>query len=76
MLRCKEVSALIGSETLPRTTRRTRLGVWFHRQMCQYCRAYQRSVVMLGTLARGLAVKEPVPVEVVKRIASKVKQER
>lgn len=73
MLRCKEVSALIGSGALAEASWRTRLGVWFHLQMCQYCRAYQRSIQMLGEVARAGQAREPAPAEAVERILRNVR---
>ncbi|MFN2315956.1 MAG: hypothetical protein ABR551_03075 [Gemmatimonadales bacterium] len=75
MLRCKEVSALIGSGGVARAPWRTRLGVWIHLRMCQFCRDYQRSIRALGEAARGLEAGQPAPLEAIERIVRRVKRE-
>ena len=74
MLHCKEVSGLIGSDALARSSWRTRIGVWFHLRMCQYCRAYQESIQKLGEMARAIGGQEPPPVEAVERVRAAMRK--
>lgn len=53
MLRCREVTRLVGSDEW-RATPRRRVAVWMHLAMCRYCRAYTRSLQLLGRTARRL----------------------
>lgn len=74
MLTCKEVSDLIGSDALAGASWRTRAGVWLHLRMCQYCRAYQRSIAALGAWARELGAADPVPQEAVERLRRAIRE--
>lgn len=75
MLRCREVTQLVGSDELARAPWRVRFGVRLHLAMCRFCRAYARNIRQLGEVARRLAVAEPVPAESVARVVAAVRRE-
>lgn len=55
MLRCKDVTELIGTGGLSAAPLRTRMGVRLHLAWCRHCRAYARSLRQLAELARRAA---------------------
>ena len=61
MLRCREVTELVGADTVVRAPLRTRLRVQLHLLMCRHCRAYVRSLRQLAATARRLAMAEAPP---------------
>ena len=61
MLRCREVTELVGADTVVRAPLRTRLRVQLHLLMCRHCRAYVRSLRQLAATARRLATAEALP---------------
>ena len=63
MLRCRDVTELVGTDALPRAPLRDRIGVRLHLLMCRHCRAYVRSLRQLGETARRLAKVEALPTD-------------
>ena len=61
MLRCREVTELVGTDAGARAPLRTRLAVRLHLLMCRHCRAYVRSLRQLAAAARRLATAEALP---------------
>ena len=61
MLRCRDVTELVGTDAVARASLRTRLGVQLHLLMCRHCRAYVRSLRQLAATARRLATAEAPP---------------
>lgn len=59
MLRCREVTELVGTDSIERAPLGTRLGVRLHLLMCRHCRAYVRSVRQLAAAARQIASEVP-----------------
>jgi len=59
MLRCRDVTELIGTDTLPLASLRQRVAVRLHMAICRHCRAYARSLRQLAESARRLARLEP-----------------
>jgi predicted anti-sigma-YlaC factor YlaD len=59
MLRCREVTELVGTDSLERAPLRTRLGVQIHLLMCRHCRAYVRSIRQIAATARQMAGETP-----------------
>lgn len=59
MLRCREVTELVGTEALAGGTLRQRLGVRLHLLMCRHCRAYVRSLRRIAAAARRMSLDEP-----------------
>jgi hypothetical protein len=60
MLRCKDVTELIGSECAASAGLRTRLAVRMHLLWCRHCRAYARSLRKFAAIARRLALGAPI----------------
>lgn len=58
MLRCNQVSELIGSDRVLTAGLRTRLAVRLHLMMCDHCSAYARSLRQMAALARRVAYSE------------------
>jgi hypothetical protein len=54
MLSCKEASKMIASDVGDRRSLGDRLALALHLAMCRYCRAYARSLRMIGDTARRL----------------------
>ncbi|HUP46636.1 MAG TPA: zf-HC2 domain-containing protein [Thermoanaerobaculia bacterium] len=48
MLTCREVTAMIASDELPRRSWRDRLGVRLHLMMCRHCRRYAAQLAAIG----------------------------
>ena len=61
MLKCREVTELVGADAVARAPWRTRLVVRLHLLMCRHCRAYVRSLRQLAGTARRLAMAEAPP---------------
>lgn len=61
MLRCREVTELVGTEALTRARLGDRIGVRLHLLMCRHCRAYVHSLRQLAAAARRLAATETPP---------------
>jgi len=61
MLRCRDVTELVGADALARAPLRDRIGVRLHLLMCRHCRAYVRSLRLLGETARRLGKVEALP---------------
>ena len=61
MLRCREVTELVGADAVARAPWRTRLAVRLHLLMCRHCRAYVRSLRQLAATARRLAMADAPP---------------
>lgn len=59
MLRCRDVTELVGTDALARASLRERLGVQVHLLMCRHCRAYVRSVRQIADVARRIAAATP-----------------
>ena len=60
MLRCSDVTKLVGSDGIEHAPLGTRLGVRLHLLMCRHCRAYLRSIRQLAETARQIAREAPV----------------
>ncbi len=58
MLKCKEITELIGSEGLEEQPIRRRLSVRLHLLMCRHCRSYAGQLRSIGEAARGLFGRE------------------
>lgn len=58
-LTCKEVTELVGSDTLREQSWRTRLQVRLHLLMCSLCRRYAAQIRALGTQARKIMSENP-----------------
>lgn len=52
MLRCKDVTTLVGTEALAHAGRLTRVRVRVHLLWCRHCQAYVRSLAQLAAMAR------------------------
>ena len=52
MLRCKDVTEIVGTDAIRTASWRTRLQVRAHLLMCRHCRAYVRSIRTLADVAR------------------------
>lgn len=61
MLKCREVTELVGADAVTRAPLSTRLAVRVHLLMCRHCRAYVRSLRHLAATARRLAMAEAPP---------------
>ena len=61
MLKCREVSEMVGADAVARAPWRTRVAVRLHLLMCRHCRAYVRSLRQLAATARRLAMAESPP---------------
>lgn len=61
MLRCRDVTELVGTDALMRAPLGDRIGVRLHLLMCRHCRAYVRSLRQLAEAARRLAKTEAPP---------------
>ena len=61
MLRCRDITELVGADALARAPLRDRSGVFLHLLMCRHCRAYVRSLRLLGETARRLAKVKALP---------------
>jgi len=59
MLRCRDVTELVGTDRIEDASLGQRLGVRLHLLMCRHCRAYVRSLRQLADAARRLARVEP-----------------
>lgn len=58
-LTCKDVTELIGSDTLREQSWRTRLQVRLHLLMCSLCRRYAAQIRALGKQARRVMSEHP-----------------
>lgn len=58
MLRCRDVTELVGTGRLERSSLGQRLRVGLHLLMCRHCRAYVRSLRQIADLARGMSRTE------------------
>lgn len=56
MLRCKDVTELIGTDGLATAPFRTRMSVRMHLAWCRHCRAYARSLRLIAGVARRAAL--------------------
>ena len=56
MLRCKDVTELIGTDGVAAAPFRTRMGVRMHLAWCRHCRAYARSLRQIAEVARRAAL--------------------
>jgi len=54
MMTCKEVSAAVASEALPRLSWRKRIGIQLHLLMCRHCRRYAAQLAAIGSAVRRL----------------------
>ena len=61
MLKCREVTELVGADSVAQAPWRTRLAFRLHLLMCRHCRAYVRSLRHLAATARRLAMAEAPP---------------
>ena len=61
MLSCKDVSKLVSESLEHPLPFRKRLGVRMHLMMCSLCRRYQRQMLQLQALLKGIADSEPDP---------------
>lgn len=52
MLTCKEVTTMIGSDSLGRSTWRERMGVRLHLMMCRHCSRYAAQLRAIAAEAR------------------------
>ncbi|MHB0969799.1 MAG: anti-sigma factor family protein [Thermoanaerobaculia bacterium] len=52
MLTCKEVTTMIGSDSLVRATWSTRMGVRLHLMMCRHCSRYSAQLRAIAAEAR------------------------
>jgi predicted anti-sigma-YlaC factor YlaD len=52
MLRCRNVTEIVGTDAILTASWRTRLQVRAHLLMCRHCRAYLRSIRTLAHVAR------------------------
>lgn len=66
MLRCREVSELVGTDRLATASLRERIGVRMHLMMCRHCRAYARSLRRIAEASRRLAATVLPPVDEVR----------
>ena len=54
MLSCRDVVQLLGTDAIGQASLRQRVAVRLHLMMCRHCRAYQRSLRRLASLARQM----------------------
>jgi hypothetical protein len=54
MLSCKDATRLIATDAWRAASFRGRLALGLHLAMCRYCRAYARSLRLIGETARRL----------------------
>jgi predicted anti-sigma-YlaC factor YlaD len=59
MLRCKEVTTVIASEELERSSWMKRLAVKLHLLMCKHCRRYYSQIKAIGEAAREIFRARP-----------------
>jgi hypothetical protein len=63
MLSCKEATRMIAGDTGRDTSLRGRLSLTLHLAMCRTCRAYARSLRLIGETARRLYQPSPADLE-------------
>lgn len=61
MLRCREVTEIVGTDHIVGAPWRTRLQVRLHLMICRHCRAYVRSLRQLAQIARRAADESTRP---------------
>lgn len=54
MLKCKDVSRIIGGSELSDAPRSRRLATWIHLLMCRHCRAYAGQLRAIGAATRKM----------------------
>lgn len=61
MLRCRDVTEIVGTDAIHSASWRTRLQVRAHLLMCRHCRAYVRGLRRVAELAREVIAPAPPP---------------
>jgi predicted anti-sigma-YlaC factor YlaD len=56
---CKEVTAAVASDDLPRRPWHERLAVRLHLLMCRHCRRYVKQLAGIASAVRGLYREKP-----------------
>lgn len=59
MLSCREVTEILGTDSLGEISWHRRLGVWLHLLLCRHCRRYARQLRSIRKVAHGLWNQTP-----------------
>lgn len=72
MLTCREVTTMIGSDSLVRSTWSTRIGVRLHLMMCRHCSRYAAQLRAIAAEARRAYSELPKVAELEQSILKSV----